>query len=344
MLHTERDRYSAPGALAVVRAGDRRWAVTTGTADHSGTPLTATDTFRIASITKPIVAAMVLAAVDRRELSLDDVVGDVLPGVVRGKPAITVRMLLNHTSGVFDETNEGDAEADVAQLNDPALASEAKQVMSRYAAGERVIASDRLLVALAETHDRYFAPGTGYHYSNTNYQLAAMVLEKVTGQRLAGLLRTGFVEPLGLRDTTLAPPDLTTPEMRGYAPGTTGGTPVDVTDDLIAFGNGGNGGVVSNADELLTILQAIVAGRLFSPALVADMMTPARGAYGLGLAAYPTGCGVFYGHGGAVNGTGSIAMVSADGRDGVVIAQNLLSDRDAGLAALAEQMICMAVA
>jgi hypothetical protein len=72
------------------------------------------------------------------------------------------------------------------------------------------------------------------------------------------------------------------------------------------------------------------------------MMTPAVGTYGLGLAAYPTACGVFYGHGGAVNGTGSIAMVSADGRDGVVIAQNLLRDNDAHLAALAERMICTA--
>ncbi len=251
-------------------------------------------------------------------------------------------MLLNHTSGIFDEINEGDPEADAAKATDPALVkggdADRTSVWSR---GPR-IASDRLLVALAETHDRYFAPETGYHYSNTNYQLAAMALEKVTGQALSDLLRTGFVEPLGLRRTTIAPPDRTSPVMRGYATTATSRTPVDVTDDLLAFGNGGNGGVISNADELLTILQAIVAGRFLSTAMVADMMTAAEGTYGLGLNAYATGCGVFYGHGGAVNGTGSIAMVSADGRDGVVIAQNLLSDADADLPALAEQMICTA--
>ena len=342
MLDTARDGYGAPGALAVVRVGDRRWAASTGTSENAGPPVVATDTFRIASITKPIVAALVLEAVERGELSLGDVVGDLLPGVIRPEPAVTLRMLLNHTSGIFDEINEGDPEADAAKLTDPALAKEAKQLGTRHAAGAPVIASDRLLVALAETHDRYFAPGTGYHYSNSNYQLAAMALEKATGRALSDLLRTGIVEPLGLRHTTIAPPDRTSPVMRGYATTATSGTPVDVTDDLLVFGNGGNGGIISNADEVLTILQAIVAGRFHSTAMVADMMTAAEGTYGLGLNAYATTCGIFYGHGGAVNGTGSIAMVSAEGRDGVVIAQNLLSDADADLPALAEQMICTA--
>ena len=74
------------------------------------------------------------------------------------------------------------------------------------------------------------------------------------------------------------------------------------------------------------------------------MTTPAQGNYGLGLAEYTTRCGTFYGHGGAVNGTGSIAMVSPDGRDGVVIAQNLLGEKDADLPALAREMVCTALA
>ena len=343
MLDAERVQYGAPGALAVVRVGDQRWAVATGAADSSGTPLAATDTFRIASITKPIVAALMLEAVDRGEVSLDDVVGDLVPGIVRPRPPVTVRMLLNHTSGIFDEGNEGDPEADAAMLEDPELARQARELLSRYAAGDRVIASDRLLVGLAETHDRYFAPGTDYHYSNVNYQLAAMVLQSVTGRPIADLLRTGIVEPLGLRHTTIAPPDLTSPAMRGYVPNQDSGALVDLTDDLVAFGNGGNGGVVSTADELMSILAAIVAGRLFSSELVTEMMTPATGTYGLGLARYETRCGVYYGHGGAVNGTGSVAMVSADGDAGVVVAQNLLSDREADLPALAEELMCAAV-
>jgi D-alanyl-D-alanine carboxypeptidase len=131
--------------------------------------------------------------------------------------------------------------------------------------------------------------------------------------------------------------------MRGYTRAGAGDAPVDVTDDLLAFGNGGNGGVVSTTDELLTVLGSIVSARFFPAPLVTEMTTPAQGNYGLGLAEYPTRCGTFYGHGGAVNGTGSIALVSPDGRDGVVIAQNLLGEKDADLPALAREMVCTAL-
>ena len=88
MLDAERDRYGAPGAVAVVRVGDRRWAVTTRDrrqrARHARWTATDTTRFRIASITKPIVAALVLDAVAQGKLALDDVVADLLPGVIRG--------------------------------------------------------------------------------------------------------------------------------------------------------------------------------------------------------------------------------------------------------------------
>ena len=340
LLDDERTTYGALGALAVVRVGDERWAATSGTADHAGTPLADTTRFRIASITKPIVATLVLDQVAKGTISLDDVVGTVLPGVVRATPPVTLRQLLNHTSGIFDEGNDGDPISDVEKLADSPLRDEARAVVKRYLAGERVIASDRLFVALSEAHDRYFAPGTGYHYSNTNYQLAGMILEKVTGRPLADLLRTRIVQPLELRHTTIAPPDLDSPELRGYGTSTTDGSQVDITDDLIAFGNGGNGGVISTADELLTIMQGIVSGRLLPAALVNDMKTPARESYGLGLATYTLTCGTFYGHEGGVNGTASIALVSPEGDAGVVIALNLRSGADPRLPALADRMLC----
>jgi D-alanyl-D-alanine carboxypeptidase len=343
MLEAARIDYGAPGALGLIRFGATTWRGASGTADRDGATITPSTRFRIASITKPIVAALVLDAVGRGDLSLDDVVGDILPGVVRADPPITVRMLLDHTSGVFDEGNEGDPIADIARLTDADLRAEAEDLAARYADGERVIASDRLLVALAETHERYFPPGTGSHYSNINYQLAAMVLERATGRPIAGLLRTRIVEPLGLERTTIAPPDLGSPEMRGYRPSPTDGSLVDMTDDLVAFGNGGNGGIVSTADELAAMLDGIVSGRLIPPALVDEMRRPATasgGTYGLGLALYDLPCGTFYGHGGAVNGTGSIAMVDGTGERSVVVAMNLLTDIDAGLPDLAARLVC----
>ena len=340
LLDDERTSYGAPGALAVLREGGRRTAATSGTADTAGTPITDTTRFRIASITKPIVATLGLDAVARGRLSLDDTVADLLPGVVRATPPITVRQILDHTSGVFDEGNDGDPVADIARLTDPVMRAEAQAIAQQALAGEHVIAPGRLLVALAETHDRYFAPGTSFHYSNMNYQLAAMVIEKVTGRTLADLLRTRFVEPLGLTHTTIAPPDTASPEFRGYGTSATDGTLVDMTDSLVFFGNGGNGGIISTADELLTIMQAIVSGRLLPPALVADMKTPAKSDYGMGLATYHLSCGTFYGHEGGVNGTGSIAIVSSDGADGVVAALNLRSAGDPQLPALADRILC----
>jgi D-alanyl-D-alanine carboxypeptidase len=343
LLATERRWYPAPGALAIARLGTGTWSGQSGAADLAGTPITDSTRFRIASITKPIVAALVLDAVERGQVSLDDEVGDLLPGVVRPGPPVTVRMLLDHTSGIFDEGNEGDPVADVEQLTDGTLRAEAADLSQRYAAGEQVIASDRLLVALAETHDRYFGPGEGYHYSNVNYQLAAMVLQEATGATVDELLRSRITEPLGLLHTTIAPPDVASPELRGYLTSSTDGSLTDVTDDLVAFGNGGNGGIISTADELLTILQAIVSGELVGDELVADMRSPtsqSADSYGLGLATYHLTCGTFHGHEGNVNGTASIGIVSAAGTDGTVIALNLGNGEDPMLPVLADQLLC----
>ena len=148
------------------------------------------------------------------------------------------------------------------------------------------------------------------------------------------------MEPLGLQRTTLAPPDTASPELRGYGTSTEDGSLVDVTDDLLAFGNGANGGIISTADELLTTLRAIVGGQLLPEDLTAQMKEPNRESYGLGLVTYTLSCGTFHGHEGGVNGTASIAMVSPDATDGVVIALNLRSGEDPRLPALADQMLC----
>jgi len=339
MLDDRRASYGSPGVLAVLRFGRTEWTAWSGSADLAGTPITAETRFRIASITKSIVGALVVDAVGRGEVALDDVVGDLLPGLLRDDPPVTVRQLLDHTSGIFDPSIEGE-EQDIQRL--PAdLRSEAEAIYARYLAGESVVARAELLVALAETRDRYFAPGSDYHYSNTNYQLVGLVLERVTGQTLAALLAERIVGPLGLRHTTLAPFDTGAPEMRGYDLAAPGEPLTDVTDDLLFFGNGGSGGILTTAAELLTIMQAIAAGRFASPELLVKQTTPNLENYGLGIATYALACGaVALGHEGLVDGTRSIALVSPDGRDGVVIAFNLRSGSDPLLTYLAGRALC----
>jgi D-alanyl-D-alanine carboxypeptidase len=342
LLDEVRANYGAPGALVVLEKDAARWFATSGAADLDGTEITETTRFRIASITKTIVATLVLDAVAQEKLSLDDVFGKLLPGVLRAEPPVTVRQLLDHTSGIFDWINAGDP-ADIEKIEDPALRAEAEATLKHYEAGERVIASDRVIVALAETHDRYFAPGTDFFYSNTNYQLAAMVLEEVTGTPLAGLLRTRIVEPLSLRHTTIAPPDLGSPELRGYGKAPADPELVDLTDDLVFAGNGGDGGIVASADDLLVTMRAILSGELLPAPLLTEMMTPSKLSYGLGLMAVQTPCGIYFGHAGISYGTTSLALVSPNGADGVVIAMNLQADSPANnpnLQALADQLLC----
>lgn len=312
-----------------------------GTADLAGTTAISRDTrFRIASITKPIVAALVMTAVDRGEVSLDDVVGDLLPGALRADPPVTVRQLLDHTSGIFDEGNEGDPLTDIERLTDSELRAEARDLLDRYRAGETdIVTPGRLIVALAETHDRYFAPGEGYRNSNVNFQLAAMVLEQATGQSLAETLRDRIVDPLGLTKTSLAPDDARSPGLRGYDR-QPDGTLADRTDDLTLYGNGGNGGVITTADELATMLRAIVTGGLFPRGLVTTMTTPNRSSYGLGIATYTSPCGTFLGHGGSVSGTDSIAHVSPDGSRAFVLAVNARGGPDPLLAPTAVDVLC----
>ena len=288
VLDDARRSHGAPGALALLRDGEAEWSGVSGVADITGTELTDTTRFRIGSITKPIVALLVLDAVDRGELALDDIVTDLIPGAIKPEPPTTVRMLLDHSSGIFNVGDEGDIAADIANLPDPVMRAEATDLGTRYLSGERVSMNDELYIALADTHVRYFEPGTGYHYSNVNYQLAAMVLEQVTGMPLGELVRSRLVEPLGLRHTTIAPSDPGLPEMHGYELNGDGSL-LDVTDDFLALGNGGSGGVISTADELLTIMQAIVSGELLPEPLVADMKAAtiqSNRSYGLGLVTY----------------------------------------------------------
>jgi D-alanyl-D-alanine carboxypeptidase len=343
VLDQFRDSIGAPAALALVNDGGHVVVVTSGAGQPDAGPLDDATTFRIASVTKPLVAALVLDAVRRGELGLGDDVADLLPGVLRPGPTVTVRMLLDHTSGVFNAGDEGDIVADIEHLADPTLREQAHDLLARYLAGEAVGMSDDLYVAIAETHDRYFAPGEGYHYSNVNYQLAGMVLEQVTGQPLAELFSSRMAAPLGLTSSALAADASLVPELHGYYRDAND----NVTDDtynIVALGNGGGGGVISTPAELMTMMQAVVVGDYLPADLVAEMRRPTAqskdGSYGLGLATYPLRCGAFLGHGGSMSGTNSIALVSEDGLHGVVAVVNLDADPAPNMTALAESLLC----
>jgi D-alanyl-D-alanine carboxypeptidase len=337
----------APGVLATVLQDGETAAVASGASDPSGTPLAPDATVPIGSVTKVLTAALVLDAVDRGELTLDTTVDDVLPGLLRDGATVTVRMLLEHTSGLFAVGDEGDLAADIGRLTDPALRAEAQQLAAAFARGEPVVPSVPLLVALAETHDRYGPPGTTFHYSNVNYLLLGQALETVAGAPLAALLQQRVVEPLGLAHTALAAPGDPV-DVRGFVLGADGALSDPGNAHLLLRGNGASGSATSTTSELLTALRAIVAGDLLPAELTTAMRTPtlaSHGAYGLGLATYHLRCGTFYGHAGGIAGVDVSGLVSPDAQDGVVLAANARpADGREQLLPIAEQLLCTELA
>ncbi|GIF26705.1 CubicO group peptidase (beta-lactamase class C family) [Actinoplanes tereljensis] len=172
----------AVGQLSRVDDGLRIVRAASGRADRvTGRFLRADDRFEIGSNTKTMIATIALQLVAEGRLRLDDPVGEVLPGT--GGKAITLRMLLQHTSGLYSYT-------------DPAFMT---GVIAHPGARYR----PEQLVAAALRHPLTFAPGTGWAYSDTDYIVVGMILRRVTGRTPAELIRDRIARPLGLRHTYL---------------------------------------------------------------------------------------------------------------------------------------------
>ncbi|MCQ8771973.1 serine hydrolase domain-containing protein [Streptomyces telluris] len=322
-----------PGAIAEVRAGDRVWKAGSGTADlRDGRRAKPGDRFRAGSVTKSFVATVVLQLADEGRLGLDDPIGRHLPGLVPdgddGAP-VTVRQLLGHTSGIPNHT-------DVLRRGDDPVR---KVQNSRH--------TPRELVELALKEPRPFNPGEPgkWAYSNTNYVLLAMLIERATGRTLDREIDRRIVHPLHLTDTTVpASSRLPGRHLNGYErlPGET--EPADFTDfSPTAFWGPGN--IVSTTADLNRFYRALAGGKLLPSHLWQEMWTfretdrgPER-TYGLGLesrAAYCPGEKPVWGHTGSVPGYSTFSFTSADGKRQITLAVNtsLTMPEKAGTAAL----------
>ncbi|GAB2593129.1 serine hydrolase [Paractinoplanes abujensis] len=297
--------------------------------------------FRIGSFTKTYVAATLLQLVGEGKLTLEDKVDTWLPGLVRGNGndgrQITVRQLLQHTSGLPDYL------AGMPYLFDQRLFEQ-----HRY---EGI--TSREAVRLALTFPREFAPGTSWNYSNTNYMLAGLIIEKVTGHSWRTAVRDRIVRPLGLTETTLPgnDPNVPNPHAVGYErfPGPDAtpedpdyGEPIDATRLNPTWG-GAAGEIISTVDDGNTFLRALMRGRVLKPAQLAEMKRTVAvsdefranwpGArYGLGLVFVPNSCGGSWAHGGDIHGFKTRNGVKPDGSRSVVVTINTDSlKRDAGV-------------
>ncbi|WP_097956172.1 MULTISPECIES: serine hydrolase [Streptomyces] len=294
-----------PAALASVKGpGGRDRTYTAGTGDlATGAPVPVDGQVRIGSNTKTFVAVVVLQLVAERKVSLDAFVDTYLPGLVRGKGIdgrrITVRHLLQQTSGLPEYTS---------RLGDDV----------RYYA-------PRELLATALRHPADFAPGKRWKYSNTNYVLAGLIVQKITGRPLADEIDRRVIQRIGLRHTYFPAPgdaSIREPHPHGYhrEPAQTPLRDITEMDPSWAWAAGQ---MISTNSDLNRFFTALLTGRLLPAPQLARMRStvPADATfgpgarYGLGLVSRPLPCGgLSWGHGGSFPGYETRGGVTEAGR------------------------------
>ncbi|MFE4755314.1 serine hydrolase domain-containing protein [Streptomyces mirabilis] len=301
LVHTD----GVPAALASVQdRGGRTRAYTAGVGDlATGAKVPRDGQVRVGSNTKTFTAVVVLQLVGEGKIGLDAPVDAYLRGLVRGDGIdgrqITVRQLLQHTSGLPN--------------------------YSKYLSDDIRYYDPRELLDLALQHKADFAPGTNWAYSNTNYLVAGLIVQKVTGRSLAEEIDQRVIKRIGLRHTYFPAPGeemIREGHPRGYYQDSAGAPLVDATewDPSWAWAAGQ---MVSTNSDLNRFFSALLAGRLLPKAQLEQMRTtvpagypfPAGARYGLGLVSTPLSCGgVYWGHGGSMTGYETRGGVTEDGR------------------------------
>ncbi|WP_199195538.1 serine hydrolase [Nocardia sp. MDA0666] len=321
-------RSGFPGAQVTIDGPDGHRVLTAGVGDiATGMPIADDARVRIGSNTKTFVAAVVLQLVAEGKVDLDAPIERSLPGVVQGNGndgnRITVRQLLQHTSGLPDYLGGGDPEP-TAPANTPQLRADADEIRWAHYEPED-------LVRIALSMPPRFEPGERSVYTNTNYILLGMLIEKVTGRSAEAEIAGRILEPLGLRDTYF--PDahgtgIRGPHPRGYQE--TGGGRTDFTDLDPSWADTA-GAMVATPDDLNRFFTALLAGKLLPAAQLAEMKhtlpwdrgEPGSG-YGLGLIHQPVSCGRdVWGHGGSIPGFATRNGVASDGTAVVVTVNQL---------------------
>jgi len=266
-----------PGAVVGIWVpGKGVWVRARGVADtKTNEPMSTADHARIASVTKSFVATLVLQLADAKLLSLDDTLDKFVPSVPNAS-GITVRQLLNHTSGLYDFVQDDVFNA--AADNNPLENWKPDQLLSS-----------------SVLHEPYFAPGTGYHYSNTNYVLLGMIAEKVTGHSVGAEIKRRILKPLGLANTSFPTTSaLPSPASRGYAEKY--GKLTDVTEVSPSMG-WASSAMISDLADLKAWSSALADGSLLSEQARQEMTAfiptdMPNVSYGLGLMKW----GNFVGH------------------------------------------------
>jgi D-alanyl-D-alanine carboxypeptidase len=261
-LETLRARYGIPGiSVAIITPDGTEWIGVSGLADVAGRePVTPKTSFAIASISKTFTSALIMALVQEGKIRLDAPVRRYLPALKKVSSKILVRQLLDHTSGLRDYFFH--ASIDHLLLSDPDRRWDAA-------------------TALRYVGKAYFKPGTGWHYSNTNYLVLGLLAEAVGKEPLGTQIRTRFLAPLDLDRTWYQPTeDARADVAHGYRFTSIArdAKPIDLSDrsPIVPFTSvitaaGGAGGYASDARDLARWARALYGGGVLAPTTIAQM-------------------------------------------------------------------------
>jgi D-alanyl-D-alanine carboxypeptidase len=299
ILDEERERFQAGAAsAAIVVPGEGAWTGASGVADReTKKPVTSETAFAVGSVTKTFVAALILDLIEDDVLNLDDPLARWLPGFPRARQ-ITVRQLLNHTSGVFNITD-----------NRAFIEAQIEHPHKRWTPA-------RTLTYVGEPR---FAPGSDWGYSNTNYILLGLVVEKATGSTVARELRERLLVPAGADAVFIQGEErVRAPVARGYDDVDLDGTPDDLSDGTRTIPNTAlasaawtAGGIAATPEAVAKFGDALLRGRLLNRDSLRQMtdfdeqLGKGRGGglgYGFGLSRFEVPGYEVWGHGGGIPG------------------------------------------
>lgn len=306
-----------PGAIATLYRNGRLTVLTAGRADiKQNGPPEPTDHMRIASVSKAFSGAVALQLVRDGRLGLDDTIAQRLPNPPPGWSRVTVRQMLNHTSGLPDYTH---SDSFAKQLNDD----------------PHGYVAPNTLIDWVRAMPLEFTPGSRYTYSNTDNIVVALIAQAVTGRSYPELLDAMVFGPANLRQTSLPTTTIALPPpvLHGYAVAP-GEAAEDVTTALSPSGAWASGGLVSTPSDLNAFMRAYLGLRFFRADEQREQMRfiaggqsdppgPGDNAAGLALFRYQTRCGTVYGHTGNFPGYTQFAAATADGRRAVTTTLNM---------------------
>jgi D-alanyl-D-alanine carboxypeptidase len=303
-----------PGVIAVIQRGQHREVHTFGVRNiKSGLPMRLDARMRIASAAKAFSGAVALSLVSGGKLSLDDTIGELLPELPEAWSKVTLRQLLNHTSGIPDFSL-------TPEFREALLASLTKAPPPEE------------LLSFVEEEDLLFDPGSEYHYSNSDNVVVALMVEAATGKSYEDQLRERVYGPLGLRRTSLPrSPNLRKPFIHGYD--LSEDPPEDVSEVVAAGWSWASGGIVSTPADLNDFIRGYVGGKLFDRRTRAKQRQvieggsseppgPGKNSAGLAIFRYETPCGTVWGHTGNTAGYTQFMAASPNGRRSVTVSIN----------------------